>query len=224
MEKKSVQSYKMLKYVSFGLFSLNAILAVILTVTYDIRFLFGYGFSDTLGYIFLLIGTILIPVGIICTNKTLSAVGCFLLAASSLTNLFDSFTILGQLSAAANAAAYMVAALNCMKKRNNTVILGVVCFVLLVLGIVFDSSFLREMLYGMDIHTTDSVGVRDLINLVAFLLLGFSFSPATAKDTAAGVVQTHSNIERLTKLKELLDKEIISQEEFEEKKKQILDT
>lgn len=67
-----------------------------------------------------------------------------------------------------------------------------------------------------------------IVNVGAFALLGMVLSeiPVSVKTAAPVPTPTAGNssdtISRLTKLKELLDKGIISQEEFDEKKQQIL--
>ena len=66
-----------------------------------------------------------------------------------------------------------------------------------------------------------------LLRIIGGVLFGFAFAtekkPALAKTSnVAATADTESTIEKLTKLKSLLDSGIITQEEFDEKKKQML--
>ncbi len=91
----------------------------------------------------------------------------------------------------------------------------------LLSAILYLAYILMSMLgsgYGLTIRTI----LLTALFLIGVVLMGISLSATDSKEETAPKSATGDKLDRLIKLKDLLDKGILTQEEFEEKKKQIL--
>lgn len=228
MEKKTSE---IMKNVCAGLF----ILLSALCVFSRLRGIFGssqvFAFLGGIRLVFM-IPFILVAAGILTRKRTLSMVGCIVVAVLSV--LFWRGPFFNSLALPAwmlTLAAWVVASVSCMSSSKKAVILGYICAGLLivanVLGYINELSWLHGSVPTLKTFIYWVFSLCDIASYAALALLGFAFPGVPVNTTAKtnpAPNTTDDKIERLTKLKDLLDKGILTPEEFQEKKKQILDT
>lgn len=231
MEKKNLQTSVILKWVCFALYTYLGVSGI------GSRFgFFGDIFSGDITFqarivaisqVLYLIGNVLVPVGILFKKKELSFVAFLMLIVSGVLLVFNNlqFGILRILGDIARVAAYFLAAMICKDESKRTVPMGLACAGLLFVSRLFWVLYMGSILGKY--HFAGLVSLSNLMLYAASFLLIFAFKSvpgtAAAKVSRPASVVPEDKIEHLTKLKDLLDKGILTQEEFEEKKKQILD-
>lgn len=111
------------------------------------------------------------------------------------------------------------------KSKDNRVTLGWVSVALSIISIVLLISIVKKIAdvflpgYGIMFGTYLAIILALGVAIVAFIDAGSNKTSAPQKNTDKN---DYENIEKLSSLKELLDSGVITQEEFEEKKKQLL--
>lgn len=217
MEEKNTDTAKIFRYVTFALFAYLSVN----TLRSDFRFLSNawdyitvyVSRAQVLGTLIDMAACVLIPVGILYKKKRVSMVGCILLAVGVMLTGYWRSRLLG-------IPAYILAATACALEPKKSVMLTPASAALILIWNAPDVYWaywaeLRYYIYFL---------MPLIVRVVAFFLLAFAFEGMPTVVKAKSASTTGDKIERLTKLKDLLDKGILTPEEFEEKKKQILDT
>lgn len=202
------------RYIAGGCFAANAII-----------YLIRSGFS--LSNLSLVLAFAAIAVGLFLSISMVSAAGSVLFLLSRIVHLFrlirfdSSFILLIQvLAPVIFALLLLVTCLNRRSAKTTGIIAAAIRFILAVLTILYFLSFFHfgGSMWGMII--------QPLLECAGAVFLGFAFSELKDKPKAIaaapkvpGVTDTY---EKLTHLKGLLDKGIITQEDFDAKKKDIL--
>lgn len=163
-----------------------------------------------------------IAVGLFLSVPMVSAAGSVLLLISRIVHLFrfmDSHFIwlIQLLVPAIFALLLLITCLNRRSAKTMGIIAAAIRFILAILTIYLFFLFGGAM-WGMII--------QPLLECAGAVFLGFAFSELKDKPKAAAAAPKPSGAsdtyEKLTHLKELLDKGIITQEDFDAKKKDIL--
>lgn len=163
-----------------------------------------------------------IAVGLFLSVPMVSAAGSVLLLISRIVHLFrfmDSHFIwlIQLLVPAIFALLLLITCLNRRSAKTTGIIAAAIRFILAILTIYLFFLFGGAM-WGMII--------QPLLECAGAVFLGFAFSELKDKPKAAAAAPKPSGAsdtyEKLTHLKELLDKGIITQEDFDAKKKDIL--
>lgn len=212
-----------LRYVSGACFALVAILSIPG---------FFYGNSDWIWNLLCEASYVLIAIAMFASVPMLIAIGGGISAIVSVRNIicqlewfFAKFFIIAEIFILVAWVLIVVAALNMKNGRT----LGIVSSVLIALRylVTIFGNKIAAGIFGFHL----SAFLINLVLILGVLMMGLAFGDnlfkhsETANSKANGngnVTSGESQIERLIKLKELLDKGVISQEEFEAKKKQIL--
>lgn len=210
------KNLKIVRYITGVLF-----LALAIT-----SFLYKYTFSGStyaIGYIVSALGAAIMAVSMFLGMRQVFIVGAGFQAVSCLIKLLALHeNIMNILSAVLLLAGYVLAAFAIQDKKNTSkyVIVSVVLF--LIGNIANQIAFLTDKL-SIIWALKDFVSVASPI-LLACIVFENILQAQTTKMVKQPTKTAKSNdrIEELTKLKDLLDTGVISQEEFDAKKKQIL--
>lgn len=163
-----------------------------------------------------------IAVGLFLSVPMVSAAGSVLLLISRIVHLFrlmDSHFIwlIQLLVPAIFALLLLITCLNRRSAKTTGIIAAAIRFILAILTIYSVFLFGGSLWEGI---------IQPLLECAGAVFLGFAFSKLKDKPKAAAAAPKPSGVsdiyEKLTHLKELLDKGIITQEEFDAKKKDIL--
>lgn len=205
---------KTMRYVAGALFALNAIL----------RLVFAFGGQGLTIWSFVWpVGLLLIAAGLFIDLPVLSTVGGFILAAYEVRQLLvnlelDAFRL--DLLAFV-VALVLLAIIGLSPKTAKTMgILSAVFYVLEVILLV-----LRLPPYS---HLSSRSYLYIALFLAGVILMGIAFSADKPKETVAAPQidapqsELSEKLDRLIRLKDLLDKGVLTQEEFEAKKREVL--
>lgn len=214
------------RYVAGGCFTACALIYLI-----DLIDCIGFSFF----YLFSALAFAAIAAGLFLSIRMVSAAGSALFLILRVVNLFqflhglfsyyysfyfdfyDFISLIDYLEAVIFSLILLITCLN----RRGAKAMGIIAAAVQVLYIII---WVFGLSWYLDWEVSLWFVVRLLLECVGAVYLGFAFSGkpkaiAAAAPKAPGVTDTY---EMLTHLKELLDKGIITQEEFEAKKKDIL--
>ena len=210
------KNLKIVRYITGVLF-----LALAIT-----SFLYKYTFSGStyaIGYIVSALGAAIMAVSMFLGMRQVFIVGAGFQAVSCLIKLLALHeNIMNILSAALLSAGYVLAAFAIQDKKNTSkyVIVSVVLF--LIGNIANQIAFLTDKL-SIIWALKDFVSVASPILLACIVFENIPQAQTTKMvKQPTKTAKSNDRIEELTKLKDLLDTGVISQEEFDAKKKQIL--
>ena len=213
MDEKNL---KIVRYITGVLF-----LALAIT-----SFLYKYTFSGStyaIGYIVSALGAAIMAVSMFLGMRQVFIVGAGFQAVSCLIKLLALHeNIMNILSAVLLLAGYVLAAFAIQDKKNTSkyVIVSVVLF--LIGNIANQIAFLTDKL-SIIWALKDFVSVASPILLACIVFENIPQAQTTKMvKQPTKTAKSNDRIEELTKLKDLLDTGVISQEEFDAKKKQIL--
>ena len=210
------KNLKIVRYITGVLF-----LALAIT-----SFLYKYTFSGStyaIGYIVSALGAAIMAVSMFLGMRQVFIVGAGFQAVSCLIKLLALHeNIMNILSAVLLLAGYVLAAFAIQDKKNTSkyVIVSVVLF--LIGNIANQIAFLTDKL-SIIWALKDFVSVASPILLACIVFENIPQAQTTKMvKQPTKTAKRNDRIEELTKLKDLLDTGVISQEEFDAKKKQIL--
>ena len=210
------KNLKIVRYITGVLF-----LALAIT-----SFLYKYTFSGStyaIGYIVSALGAAIMAVSMFLGMRQVFIVGAGFQAVSCLIKLLALHeNIMNILSAVLLLAGYVLAAFAIQDKKNTSkyVIVSVVLF--LIGNIANQIAFLTDKL-SIIWALKDFVSVASPILLACIVFENIPQAQTTKMvKQPPKTVKSDNRIEELTKLKDLLDTGVITQEEFDMKKKQIL--
>ena len=209
------KNLKIVRYITGVLF-----LALAIT-----SFLYKYTFSGStyaIGYIVSALGAAIMAVSMFLGMRQVFIVGAGFQAVSCLIKLLALHeNIMNILSAVLLLAGYVLAAFAIQDKKNTSkyVIVSVVLF--LIGNIANQIAFLTDKL-SIIWALKDFVSVASPILLACIVFENIPQAQTTKMvKQPTKTAKSNDRIEELTKLKDLLDTGVISQEEFDAKKKQI---
>lgn len=210
------KNLKIVRYITGVLF-----LALAIT-----SFLYKYTFSGStyaIGYIVSALGAAIMAVSMFLGMRQVFIVGAGFQAVSCLIKLLALHeNIMNILSAVLLLAGYVLAAFAIQDKKNTSkyVIVSVVLF--LIGNIANQIAFFTDKL-SIIWALKDFVSVASPILLACIVFENIPQAQTTKMvKQPTKTAKSNDRIEELTKLKDLLDTGVISQEEFDAKKKQIL--
>lgn len=210
------KNLKIVRYITGVLF-----LALAIT-----SFLYKYTFSGStyaIGYIVSALGAAIMAVSMFLGMRQVFIVGAGFQAVSCLIKLLALHeNIMNILSAVLLLAGYVLAAFAIQDKKNTSkyVIVSVVLF--LIGNIANQIAFLTDKL-SIIWALKDFVSVASPILLACIVFENIPQAQTTKMvKQPTKTAKSNDRIEELTKLKDLLDTGVITQEEFDAKKKQIL--
>ena len=212
------KNLKIVRYITGVLF-----LALAIT-----SFLYKYTYSDfastyAIGYIVSAFGAAIMAVSMFLGMRQVFMVGAGVQAVSCLIKLLALHkNIMNILSAVLLLAGYVLAAFAIQDKKNTSkyAIVSVVLF--LIGNIANQIAFLTDKL-SIIWALKDFVSVASPILLACIVFENIPQAQTTKMvKQPTKTAKSNDRIEELTKLKDLLDTGVISQEEFDAKKKQIL--
>ena len=202
---------------------ITGVLFLALAIT---SFLYKYTFSGStyaIGYIVSALGAAIMAVSMFLGMRQVFIVGAGFQAVSCLIKLLALHeNIMNILSAVLLLAGYVLAAFAIQDKKNTSkyVIVSVVLF--LIGNIANQIAFLTDKL-SIIWALKDFVSVASPILLACIVFENIPQAQTTKMvKQPTKTAKSNDRIEELTKLKDLLDTGVISQEEFDAKKKQIL--
>lgn len=214
------KNLKIVRYITGVLFLALAITSFLYKYTFSGS---TYAIGYAIGYIVSALGAAIMAVSMFLGMRQVFIVGAGFQAVSCLIKLLALHeNIMNILSAVLLLAGYVLAAFAIQDKKNTSkyVIVSVVLF--LIGNIANQIAFLTDKL-SIIWALKDFVSVASPI-LLACIVFENILQAQTTKMVKQPTKTAKSNdrIEELTKLKDLLDTGVISQEEFDAKKKQIL--
>lgn len=214
------KNLKIVRYITGVLFLALAITSFLYKYTFSGS---TYAIGYAIGYIVSALGAAIMAVSMFLGMRQVFIVGAGFQAVSCLIKLLALHeNIMNILSAVLLLAGYVLAAFAIQDKKNTSkyVIVSVVLF--LIGNIANQIAFLTDKL-SIIWALKDFVSVASPI-LLACIVFENTPQAQTTKMVKQPTKTAKSNdrIEELTKLKDLLDTGVISQEEFDAKKKQIL--
>ena len=204
---------------------ITGVLFLALAIT---SFLYKYTYSDfastyAIGYIVSAFGAAIMAVSMFLGMRQVFMVGAGVQAVSCLIKLLALHkNIMNILSAVLLLAGYVLAAFAIQDKKNTSkyAIVSVVLF--LIGNIANQIAFLTDKL-SIIWALKDFVSVASPILLACIVFENIPQAQTTKMvKQPTKTAKSNDRIEELTKLKDLLDTGVISQEEFDAKKKQIL--
>ena len=215
------KNLKIARYITGVLFLALAITSFLYKYTFSGS---TYAIGYAIGYIVSALGAAIMAVSMFLGMRQVFIVGAGFQAVSCLIKLLALHeNIMNILSAVLLLAGYVLAAFAIQDKKNTSkyVIVSVVLF--LIGNIANQIAFLTDKL-SIIWALKDFVSVASPI-LLACIVLENTLQAQTAKmvKQPTKTAKSDNRIEELTKLKDLLDTGVISQEEFDAKKKQILE-
>ena len=214
------KNLKIVRYITGVLFLALAITSFLYKYTFSGS---TYAIGYAIGYIVSALGAAIMAVSMFLGMRQVFIVGAGFQAVSCLIKLLALHeNIMNILSAVLLLTGYVLAAFAIQDKKNTSkyVIASVVLF--LIGNIANQIAFLTDKL-SIIWALKDFVSVASPI-LLACIVLENTPQAQTTKTVKqpTKTAKSDNRIEELTKLKDLLDTGVISQEEFDAKKKQIL--
>lgn len=214
------KNLKIVRYITGVLFLALAITSFLYKYTFSGS---TYAIGYAIGYIVSALGAAIMAVSMFLGMRQVFIVGAGFQAVSCLIKLLALHeNIMNILSAVLLLAGYVLAAFAIQDKKNTSkyVIVSVVLF--LIGNIANQIAFFTDKLSII-------WALKDFVSVASPILLAcIVFESIPQAQTTKMVKQptktakSNDRIEELTKLKDLLDTGVISQEEFDAKKKQIL--
>lgn len=195
---------KTLRIVAGAVFALNGVLRLITLLS-------SQGSTTAWSYIWP-IAYLLIAVSLFADIPLLTTVGGLIVLISPMRSMIQMGCFIPYLFLNAMSVVLLSAAGLSRRTSNVFGILSAIFFAFYEIVLVFVlNAKLAPMSY-----------LYIALYLVGVILLGIGFSEKGKKVVASSKDNGNDRIERLTKLKELLDKGVLTPEEFEEKKRQLL--
>ena len=211
---------KIVRYITGVLFLALAITSFLYKYTFSGS---TYAIGYAIGYIVSALGAAIMAVSMFLGMRQVFIVGAGFQAVSCLIKLLALHeNIMNILSAVLLLAGYVLAAFAIQDKKNTSkyVIVSVVLF--LIGNIANQIAFLTDKL-SIIWALKDFVSVASPILLACIVFENIPQAQTTKMvKQPTKTAKSNDRIEELTKLKDLLDTGVISQEEFDAKKKQIL--
>lgn len=218
---------RIIRYLAGAIFLALALISFL--YTYPVLFASAssayaaYSSTYVIGYIVSAVGAIMIAVSMFLGIRQVFIVGAGFQAVSCLIKLLALHeNIMNILSAVLLLAGYLLAAFAIQDKKNTSkyVIVSVVLF--LIGNIANQIAFLTDKL-SIIWALKDFVSVASPILLACIVFENIPQAQTTKMvKQPTKTAKSNDRIEELTKLKDLLDTGVITQEEFDAKKKQIL--
>ncbi|MBQ5953671.1 MAG: SHOCT domain-containing protein [Lachnospiraceae bacterium] len=218
---------KTLRYIAGACFAIAAILLIVSMVK--------NGFS--VWSLLPLAGAVLIAASMFMSTSILTTVGSALYLVSAVKSLityinyssgdhhyYSKLVVLFAVMYLAIWVCLLIAGINAKSTKSMGIIAGVIAAVRFIVIVISNLVFARYL--GL----TFTGFLSYFVIIAGAFLIGLSAEkieikkePASASNGKAPIqAKTYNTIERLTKLKSLLDSGVITQEEFESKKKQIM--
>ena len=214
------KNLKIVRYITGVLFLALAITSFLYKYTFSGS---TYAIGYAIGYIVSALGAAIMAVSMFLGMRQVFIVGAGFQAVSCLIKLLALHeNIMNILSAVLLLAGYVLAAFAIQDKKNTSkyVIVSVVLF--LIGNIANQIAFLTDKL-SIIWALKDFVSVASPILLACIVFENIPQAQTTKMvKQPTKTAKSNDRIEELTKLKDLLDTGVISQEEFDAKKKQIL--
>ena len=214
------KNLKIVRYITGVLFLALAITSFLYKYTFSSS---TYAIGYAIGYIVSALGAAIMAVSMFLGMRQVFIVGAGFQAVSCLIKLLALHeNIMNILSAVLLLAGYVLAAFAIQDKKNTSkyVIVSVVLF--LIGNIANQIAFLTDKL-SIIWALKDFVSVASPILLACIVFENIPQAQTTKMvKQPTKTAKSNDRIEELTKLKDLLDTGVISQEEFDAKKKQIL--
>lgn len=213
------KNLKIVRYITGVLFLAFAITSFLYKYTFSGS---TYAIGYAIGYIVSALGAAIMAVSMFLGMRQVFIVGAGFQAVSCLIKLLALHeNIMNILSAVLLLAGYVLAAFAIQDKKNTSkyVIVSVVLF--LIGNIANQIAFLTDKL-SIIWALKDFVSVASPILLACIVFENIPQAQTTKMvKQPTKTAKSNDRIEELTKLKDLLDTGVISQEEFDAKKKQI---
>ncbi|CAH0540595.1 hypothetical protein [Oscillospiraceae bacterium] len=213
------KNLKIVRYITGVLFLALAITSFLYKYTFSGS---TYAIGYAIGYIVSALGAAIMAVSMFLGMRQVFIVGAGFQAVSCLIKLLALHeNIMNILSAVLLLAGYVLAAFAIQDKKNTSkyVIVSVVLF--LIGNIANQIAFLTDKL-SIIWALKDFVSVASPILLACIVFENIPQAQTTKMvKQPTKTAKSNDRIEELTKLKDLLDTGVISQEEFDAKKKQI---
>lgn len=214
------KNLKIVRYITGVLFLALAITSFLYKYTFSGS---TYAIGYAIGYIVSALGAAIMAVSMFLGMRQVFIVGAGFQAVSCLIKLLALHeNIMNILSAVLLLAGYVLAAFAIQDKKNTSkyVIVSVVLF--LIGNIANQIAFLTDKL-SIIWALKDFVSVASPILLACIVFENIPQAQTTKMvKQPTKTAKSNDRIEELTKLKDLLDTGVITQEEFDAKKKQIL--
>lgn len=214
------KNLKIVRYITGVLFLALAITSFLYKYTFSGS---TYAIGYAIGYIVSALGAAIMAVSMFLGMRQVFIVGAGFQAVSCLIKLLALHeNIMNILSAVLLLAGYLLAAFAIQDKKNTSkyVIVSVVLF--LIGNIANQIAFLTDKL-SIIWALKDFVSVASPILLACIVFENIPQAQTTKMvKQPTKTAKSNDRIEELTKLKDLLDTGVITQEEFDAKKKQIL--
>ena len=214
------KNLKIVRYITGVLFLALAITSFLYKYTFSGS---TYAIGYAIGYIVSALGAAIMAVSMFLGMRQVFIVGAGFQAVSCLIKLLALHeNIMNILSAVLLLAGYVLAAFAIQDKKNTSkyVIVSVVLF--LIGNIANQIAFFTDKL-SIIWALKDFVSVASPILLACIVFENIPQAQTTKMvKQPTKTAKSNERIEELTKLKDLLDTGVISQEEFDAKKKQIL--
>lgn len=214
------KNLKIVRYITGVLFLALAITSFLYKYTFSGS---TYAIGYAIGYIVSALGAAIMAVSMFLGMRQVFIVGAGFQAVSCLIKLLALHeNIMNILSAVLLLAGYVLAAFAIQDKKNTSkyVIVSIVLF--LIGNIANQIAFLTDKL-SIIWALKDFVSVASPILLACIVFENIPQAQTTKMvKQPTKTAKSNDRIEELTKLKDLLDTGVISQEEFDAKKKQIL--
>ncbi len=214
------KNLKIVRYITGVLFLALAITSFLYKYTFSGS---TYAIGYAIGYIVSALGAAIMAVSMFLGMRQVFIVGAGFQAVSCLIKLLALHeNIMNILSAVLLLAGYVLAAFAIQDKKNTSkyVIVSVVLF--LIGNIANQIAFFTDKL-SIIWALKDFVSVASPILLACIVFENIPQAQTTKMvKQPTKTAKSNDRIEELTKLKDLLDTGVISQEEFDAKKKQIL--
>lgn len=225
MENKNLNIFR---YVSGGLFVLSVLYPVIKSLG---------GAAPSFTTILAWVAWTLMAAAMFTEKYALLAVGAGIRILQALMSLISmvpmlsySVTNIGYVINTLLAVVGLVLILLASVKRDSAKTLGIVAAAVTIVGrMLIGVGFLAHGGIGLAFQLATQGMFVNIVLAVAFVFAGFAMHTikqkpvAAVMQTAAPVVNTGDRIEKLMKLKALLDSGVLTQEEFDAKKKSLLD-
>jgi hypothetical protein len=218
------KDHNIFQYISGGCFLIYAVSVLIN--------LFEYGISRSL--LFSLIGCVLIAVGLFLSCFVVSAIGCGIAAIDDIITVIhtigyielfsDRFVLITRMLL---LVSWILLAATLLSRKNAKT-LGIVAGIAKLAYLPL-CAILYKFYFGDSWSWSLEAIIPNLLLAVGAFFVGFALDPGneyagntSSNGTAPVAASTESAATRLEKLKALLDQGVITQQEFDEKKKQIL--
>lgn len=221
------KNLRIIRYLTGAMITVQLITAII----YFIDGKRYFGWIQRLSNEVELLGILLMAVSIFIGIDSLLTVGAGMRSLGILVGIFTERYYLtdDRYVAFILFISYALIALSAQQKKN-AIAIGIVSAVLIMIGSVLSIMFVREESFWLALYITVNYGqaygqavlLATTAVLTCFTVQNTPQSQTIKVKRQTAVSKTDDRVEKLTKLKQLLDSGVITQEEFEAKKKQIL--